>query len=215
MVRMNVRRMADPAFRQRQFDGLREPHIAPFTELVDDLVAQAGRGWMPYIAPLYGGVNARVLSIFRDPGPKTQDGTGSGMLCCQNDDPSAELHATLLADAGIPVTELLPWNAYPWYINRKPTVDELDAATGALKRLIDLAPALKVVMLHGGDARTGWRRFVRRYPAAAKGLVTVETYHTSRQAFWHKDPAVRLQRRAKLSADFVHVADLLRTGSST
>lgn len=207
---MSVRRMSDPAFRRSQFDGLRDPHIAPFTELVDDLVERSGRGWMPYIAPMYGGTNARVLSIFRDPGPKTQDGTGSGMLCCQNDDPSAELHATLLANAGIPVAELLPWNAYPWYINRKPTGDELDAAAGALKRLIDLAPDLTVVMLHGGDARVGWRRFARQFPTAANHLVTVETYHTSRQAFWHKDPAVRAQRRAKLDADFAHVADLLR-----
>ena len=211
MIRMDFRRMADPVFRKRQFDGLREPHIAPFTELVDDLVAGGGRGWMPYIAPMYGGVNARVLSIFRDPGPKTQDGTGSGMLCCQNDDPSAELHATLLAEAGIPVAELLPWNSYPWYINRKPTGEELDVAADALKRLIDLAPDLRIVMLHGGDARTGWRRFARRYPATANGLVTVETYHTSRQAFWHKDPDVRAQRRAKLSADFAHAADLLRS----
>jgi hypothetical protein len=188
---MSVRRMSDPAFRRSQFDGLRDPHIAPFTELVDDLRDRAGRGWMPYIAPMYGGVNARVLSIFRDPGPKTQDGAGSGMLCCQNEDPSAELHATLLADAGIPVAELLPWNAYPWYINRKPSGAELDAAAGALKRLIDLAPALEVVMLHGGDAQAGWRRFARQFPATANRMAPAKTYHTSRQAFWHKNPAVR------------------------
>ena len=168
MIRMDVRRMADPVFRKRQFDGLREPHIAPFTELVDDLVAGGDRGWMPYIAPMYGGVNARVLSIFRDPGPKTQNDTGSGMLCCQNDDPSAELHATLLTEAGIPVAELLPWKASPWYITRKPTGKERDSAADALKRLIALAPRIRIVMLHGGDARTGWRRFARRYPAAAK-----------------------------------------------
>ena len=156
-------------------------------------------------------MNARVLSIFRDPGPKTEDHTGSGMLCCQNDDPSAELHATLLADAGIPVAELLPWNSDPWYINRKSTGEEIDVAANALKRLIDLAPDLRIVILHGGGARTGWRRFARRYPATANGLVTVETYHTSRQAFWHKDPDVRAQRRAKLSADFAHAANLLRS----
>jgi hypothetical protein len=207
---MSFRRMRDPEFRRRQHDGLRRPHIAPFTALVDALVAEGGRGWMPYIAPLYGGVDARVLSILRDPGPKTRDGTGSGMLCCENDDPSAELLATLLDEAGVPVRELLPWNAYPWYINRKPTGDELDAAGDALRRLMALAPRLRVVMLHGGDARAGWRRFTRRYPGSVRGLSVVETYHTSRQAFWHRDRAVREQRRAKLSADFAAVAAILR-----
>jgi hypothetical protein len=32
-----------------------------------------------------------VLSVLRDPGPKIQDTIGSGFLCLENDDPTAEL----------------------------------------------------------------------------------------------------------------------------
>lgn len=58
-------------------------------------------------------------------------------------------------EAHLPVGELLPWNAYPWYINRKPTTAELDAAAEPLRRLIGLLPRLRVVLLHGGDAQKG------------------------------------------------------------
>jgi hypothetical protein len=206
------RRMRDPEFRADQFARLHEPHIAPITDFTDDLVEHGGRGWMPYLAPMYGGVAARVLSIFRDPGPKAHEQGGSGFLCVENDDPSAERYATLLEEAGLPVRELLPWNAYPWYINRKPTTAELDAAAEPLRRLIGLLPRLRVVLLHGGDAQQGWRRFARRYPDVAnrRDLAVIKTYHTSRQAFWHPDPTVRNQRLAKLRIDLAHAAALLR-----
>jgi hypothetical protein len=186
-----------------------DPHIAPLNRLVDDLIATSGRGWMPHIAPMYGGVHARVLAILRDPGPATQSQTGSGMLCVENDDPSAERYGALLAEAGLPVSELVPWNAYPWYINRKPTVEELDAGADALRRLIVVLPRLRVVLLHGGDAQSGWRRFTRRFPGAARDLIVVPTYHTSPQAFWHRDPAVRAERLAKLRGDLALVVRIL------
>jgi hypothetical protein len=64
---------------------------------VDELRSE-GRGWAPYVAPIYGGVNARLLSVLRDPGPMTDPtARGSGFLCLENDDPAAERFATLLA----------------------------------------------------------------------------------------------------------------------
>src|SRR5215211_5814233 len=86
-----VRRMRDPGFRLEQERGRYAPHVRPVNELVDELRCRHGRGWMPYVAPWHGGVLARVLSVLRDPGPKTQDGVGSGFLCIENDDPTAEL----------------------------------------------------------------------------------------------------------------------------
>lgn len=207
------RRMRDRAFRDAQHAHLRDPHIAPFTELIDGLRHVPGRGWMPYLAPMYGGVHARVLSIFQDPGPMTEQGTGSGMLCCESDDPSAQVHASLLAEAGIPYRELLPWNAYPWYIHkqqRRVTAADLDAAADPLRRLIGLAPRLRIVMLHGGLARDGWRRFRSKCPSTARPLTVVETFHTSRTAFRHPDPAVRQARMNDLRRAFAEVAALLR-----
>lgn len=202
------RRMRDAAFRQSQLDHLHAPHIAPLTDLIDELIRTSGRGWMPYIAPLYGGVNARMLSVLRDPGPATQAGRGSGLLCCENDDATADLMATLMDEVGLPTSAMLPWNAYPWYINRKPTAAELEAGTEPLRRVIELLPELRVVLLHGGDAHTAWRRFARQCPTVADGPAVIATYHTSRQAFWHKDPAVRQERLDKLRADLARAVAL-------
>jgi hypothetical protein len=71
-----------------------DEHIAPINRLVDSLQEATGR-WLPYVAPMYGGVHARLLSLLRDPGPKTQREGGSGFLCMENDDPTAEAIATL------------------------------------------------------------------------------------------------------------------------
>ena len=210
--------MSDPAFRRDQERGIYLPHVESLNRLVDELrspdewlpyVAPV-LGWLPYVAPVLGGVNARVLAIFRDPGPKTRDGVGSGMLCPENDDVSAERHCALLAHAGIEVGDLTGWNSYPWYINRKPTSAEIDRGLPVLKRVIDLCPNLAVVMAHGGDAHLAWRRFRRQYPHIGKSLTTVETYHTSRQALFHPNPDVRDQREAHLRDSFEQAAAVLR-----
>ncbi|WP_052762081.1 uracil-DNA glycosylase family protein [Jiangella alkaliphila] len=91
--------MADPAFRAEQERGRYAPHVRPINEFVDTLRDQDGRGWMPHVAPLHGGVEARLLSLLRDPGPKTRDGVGSGFLCIENDDPTAELQDIAFREA--------------------------------------------------------------------------------------------------------------------
>jgi hypothetical protein len=202
--------MRDPQFRQQQADDLRAPHVAPVNALVDELINPAGRGWVPYVASLYGGVNARVLNIHRDPGPKThsQHG-GSGFLCTENDDASAERFATLLDSAGIAVSETLSWNAYPWYINRSPRAAELEAGVEPLRQLLGLLARLRVVMLHGGSARDGWRRLARRHPDLVLRLEVVPTYHTSNQAFIGP-PEVRAARMTALREAFARTARILQ-----
>ena len=202
--------MRDPQFRQQQVDGLRAPRVAPVNALVDELIDPSGRGWVPYVAPVYGGVNARVLNIHRDPGPKThsQHG-GSGFLCTENDDASAERFATLLDSVGIAVSETLSWNAYPWYINRKPRAAELEAGVEPLRRLLGLLPRLRVVMLHGRDAQAGWRRLELWHPDLVRRLVVVPTYHTSNQAFIGP-PEVREARMAALREAFARTARILQ-----
>lgn len=200
--------MADLEFRHEQWEHRYDDHIAPINRLVDELQVESERGWLPYVAPMYGGVKARLLSVLRDPGPKTRTDQGSGFLSMENDDPSAELIAGYFADAGIDASDVVPWNVYPWYINRDPTALELDAGIEPLNRLIGLLPGLQVVMLHGGTARKGWRRFVRRFPGIVglRKLCVIETHHTSRQAFWHRDPAVREERKENLRQAFTSAA---------
>jgi hypothetical protein len=76
-VNFLVRRMSDVEFRLRQYQRRYDPHVKPINELVDRLRDPQGRGWVPYIAPVHGGVDSWILSILRDPGPATQDGVGS------------------------------------------------------------------------------------------------------------------------------------------
>ncbi len=207
-----ARRMADTKFRKNQLEHRYDEHIAPFNRLVDELRNDNERGWAPYIAPMYGGVKARLLSILRDPGPKTQDNTGSGFLCMENDDPTAEALCRLFVGVGIGAEDIVPWNAYPWYINRKPKAAELDAGVEPMRKLIELLPYLQVVMLHGGDALSGWNRLTRRYPKllADRNLSVISTYHTSSQAFITPDPAEREARKEHLRESFREAARCLK-----
>lgn len=203
-----ARRMADETFRNQQWQHRYDAHMAPLNHLVDEVRNDTRSEWAPYIAPMYGGVHARLLSVLRDPGPKTKEGNGSGFLCMENDDPTAEAISHFFAEVGIGATDIVPWNIYPWYINRAPNSAELQAGIEPLKRMIELLPKLQVVMLHGGSARCGWKQLTRRYPdmVASRKLTVIATYHTSRQAFWHADPAVREARKEHLRTAFQEAA---------
>ena len=205
------RRMSDPRFRQQQKDRMRAPNVAPINALVDELNDPSGRGWVPYVSPDYGGVDARVLNIYRDPGPKThRQHDGSGFLCAENDDASAERFATLLDGAGIPVGETLSWNAYPWYIyDHRPGAAELEAGVEPLRRLLGLLPRLRVAMLHGGSAQDGWKRLGRRHPDLVSRLEILPTFSTANRAFIGT-PAVRAERMAKLKEAFARTARILQ-----
>jgi hypothetical protein len=148
--------MADRAFREAQFRSRYDEHIGPINRLVDDLRGSE-RGWLPYVPPMYGGVHARLLSLLRDPGPKTQMDVGSSFISMENDDATAETLCDLFSSAEIPAQDIVPWNVYPWYINREPTAKELQAGIDPLMRLLALLPKLRVVMLHGLSAQAGWK----------------------------------------------------------
>lgn len=209
-VRGMPKEMAVQEFRQQQWDARYAPHIAPVNDYVDQLRKMA-RGWAPYVAPMHGGVEARVLSILRDPGPATQDGVGSGFICVENNDGSAELQSILLEKAGIAPFDLLPWNAYPWYINRAPRASELDAGVQTILHLLDLASKLEVVLLQGGDADRAWRRLLRIAPSVERDreLTVVRTLHPSPQALIVRDPDQRAARVARRRDAFHEVAALL------
>lgn len=116
--------MKEHAFRQEQIANIYRAHIKPINELVDQL-KDSENGWMPYVAPLYGGKDARLLSILRDPGPKTQIDGGRGFICLENDDSTAELMCSMFEKHNISPSDAMLWNIYPWYINQKPSVEQI------------------------------------------------------------------------------------------
>lgn len=168
-----------------------DPHVRPINELVDQLRLEQPDKFIPYVAPTYGGTNARLLALLQDPGPKTnpQNTNGSGMLCIENDDESAARYKMFLADAGIDVCDMQAWNAFPWHVRE---LSERDPITGykypaadvtggidALVRLIALLPKVRVVLLHGRVAQAAWQRYVALAPDRASNIQAVETWHTS------------------------------------
>jgi len=203
--------MRELVFRQWQVDHRMDPHIAPINKLVAELKNREGRGWLPEVAPVHGGVNARVLSVLRDPGPKTQEGKGSGFLCIENDDPTAEAQCALFEEHGIAPGWVLPWNAYPWYIDRAPRAAEKDAGAGVLCEVIDLVPTLQAVFLQGNDAIDVWKRVLRLRPAVVheRNLEVIESIHPGRQALWTSDPAERAARKDKQRNAFQHLVAAL------
>jgi hypothetical protein len=204
-----VRRMAEVGFRGAQERDRYASHVRPINQLVDGLRDRDGRGWIPHVAPWHGGVEAAMLSVLRDPGPMVREGVGSGFLCIENDDPTAESQCHAFEAVGIAAGDLTPWNAYPWYINRAPGPAELEAGVEPLVALIGLMPRLRVVLLQGQHAQSSWRRLNRRHPELmqANQLTVVSTYHPSRQALWSADPAVRQTRIQHRLAAYRQAAD--------
>ncbi|NEM90881.1 uracil-DNA glycosylase [Galbitalea soli] len=182
--------------------------------MVDSIRDRDGRGWAPYVAPLHGGIDAQVLSILRDPGPATQAGVGSGFLAVENDDPTAERQMVLFESAGIRPRQVLPWNAYPWYVNRAPSAAELEAGAEVIVELLELLPELRVILLQGRDAEAGWKRAARRLPAPIeeRGVRVVATIHPGRQALFTPDCVERARRVAHQESAFAEVRELVRQG---
>lgn len=173
--------MRAPEFRADQHARLHEPHISPITRLVDSL--RTPERWLPYVAPIHGGVRARIVTVLRDPGRGTADSGGSGMLCVENDDQTAATMSGLMESAGLSPNDFMPWNAYPWFIDRAPTDAEIRSATPALMSLLALLPDLEVVLLHGAEARSAWRAATDLHPAIyRRRLVVMEAYHPSVRA---------------------------------
>jgi uracil-DNA glycosylase len=180
------RRNADPAFVADQLAHRHDPHVEPINRLVDHL--STDDRWMPYVSPIMGGVNAKVLFVFQDPGPKTAPERGSGMLSPENDDPSAELLMRCLAAAGLPLKAMTAWNAYPWYLPQQqtPTASMLEAGTGPLERLLELLPDVTVVCLCGSVAHDFWDRFQKIYPSI-DGRYAIKTLHPSHRGITRGD----------------------------
>ena len=126
-----------------------DPHVRPINELVDSL--RERERWMPYIAPDHGGINARVLSVLRDPGKGTHIDGGSGFLSIENNDETAEAMSVRFAAAGIAISDITPWNSYPWFIDRAPTGPEVRLGVPPLLAIARMMTNLQVVLLHGNE----------------------------------------------------------------
>ncbi|GAB7102623.1 hypothetical protein JCM4814A_09370 [Streptomyces phaeofaciens JCM 4814] len=92
-------------------------------EWVERLRDRLGDGEsVPWFDPASGGVEARGLFLLEAPGQKSVGAeaglrrTGTGIICVDNDDQTAQNCWTLRSEAGLPYRESLHWNIVPWYL---------------------------------------------------------------------------------------------------
>jgi uracil-DNA glycosylase len=165
---------------ERKRARLREPHVAPLTAYVEGLRRARGSDDVPWFDPDEAGVGARILLLLEAPGPRAALAKGSGFVSPDNDDQTAQNMWTFLRAAGIDRRrEVVTWNIVPWYVGdgtriRAVTARDLDEARPALRALLALLPALRVVVLLGGAAQRGWDRV-----GVETGLPTVRAKHPS------------------------------------
>jgi hypothetical protein len=172
---------------QRKLGLLREPHIEPLTAYVESLRLERGGGEaVPWFDPTEAGVRARILLLLEAPGPRAVGATdprpaaaGSGFISPDNNDASAETMWRLLGEAGVVRSrDVATWNIVPWYVGdglriRPVSTADLDESAPAIRRLIDLLPDLRVVVLLGKKAARGWKRL------GIDSLVVLEGPHPS------------------------------------
>jgi hypothetical protein len=144
----------------RKLALLDDPHIGALSDFVRRL--QTARGAVPYFDPTEAGAEARILMLFENPGRRANAAQGSGFISPDNDDPTANNMWHFLRDAGIEGRrDVVAWNIVPWYLGDderigKVTKADIAEARPALAELLDLLPALKVVILFGKKAQEGW-----------------------------------------------------------
>jgi hypothetical protein len=207
-----TRRMRDPEFRAQQLRDLYAPQVKPLNKLVDEFRVGGDR-WLPHVAPLHGGVAARLMWLGADPGPRPSpvDRPQDDFLCVENDDAASARIGALLKRAGIDPADTCPWNAYPWYVDREPSAADLKAGLEPLRRVLELLEQLEVLVLLGSAAQRSWRAFRSTYPDDT-GWYTVLTTHGIGEEDQAPTNAQRHQLREEQAAVFLEAGLLLRSG---
>ncbi|MEU6151204.1 uracil-DNA glycosylase [Actinosynnema sp. NPDC047251] len=176
----------DPRIVARKMTLLQAPHMKPLTEFARRIGTDR-KVDVPLFDPASGGVKAKVLLLLESPGPaSTATRAGSGLISLDNDDQTAVNGFTALKESGLSREVCLNWNVVPWYLTgHAPTPADLRAAVPYLVELLGLLKELKVVVVLGTPAGTGWSLSGRGY-----GLKVFNAPHPSPQSI-NRDRATR------------------------
>ncbi|MFC0315601.1 hypothetical protein ACFQNE_11055 [Gordonia phosphorivorans] len=185
---LTQQKCGDKTYREDLYRRRFEPNVRQINDYVERLRAQRSGAFIPYLSAEYGGVNARLLTLYQDPGPQTDPSNplGSGMLSLENADLSAARAKYFLDRAGIDVSEIVSWNAYPWTKPHPQTPDTDREAALALVGFLGLVPDLAVVVLNGKVAQRIWKVAKQIDPGVGNRVTAYSTFHPSPRVI---DPA--------------------------
>jgi len=131
---------------RRRLEMLNHPHISPLESYFQNLDRD-----IPHFDPCDGGINARLLLLLQDPGPKVRT---TGFISRNNPDLTALNVLNLISNAGIPRRETLLWNFVPWHLDGKAIRKSHETEAEILFRaLLRLCPNLRVILLFGFEAQ--------------------------------------------------------------
>ena len=148
--------LASAEERQRRISLMALPHIRTLADYLSQLRISLGPGFdTPSFDPCDGGAGAKALFLLEAPGPKA---VSSAFVSRNNPDPTAKNLCGLLADAHLPRSATLIWNAVPYYVGeagkiRAVNSKDLQLSRPFLKELLGLLPELMVVVLMGKKAQ--------------------------------------------------------------
>lgn len=173
--------MSDSEERNARLAQRYAAHVEPINRgIVDRLRRSPGRSETPYVDPASGGVNALLLLLLSDPGPRAAgSGRSSGMISWDNDDDTAEMCARLFAEVGISWQDALPWNVVPWPTSSLRRAD-WEAGGRIVLDLLDLCPRLVCVLPLGIQVGREWDA-LRRSSRRAAGLTRLTGPHPSKR----------------------------------
>ncbi|THJ68559.1 uracil-DNA glycosylase [Arthrobacter echini] len=153
--------MADPAYREQQWNQRYDPQIEDVNRLCDTLAESKPGSSVPYIDPIHDVDGCKIVSLFSNPGPSLP----SGFMSFENDDPASIRMAEIYDAAGLRPDAFMPWNAYPWYIpdgkERALTMDQISDGVKPLLSFLQQVPRASALVAHGADAHKAARRLMK------------------------------------------------------
>ncbi|MFG3616647.1 uracil-DNA glycosylase family protein [Nocardia sp. NPDC047654] len=146
--------------RERAAAAIEMPHVRALNQLVDRIEADTRSENLPYIDPLFGGVAAELLFVLKAPeGDADPDLRDRRFLSWDNDDVGAENFFRTCAATGLDRARCTAWNACPFPITGgAPSRFELGRAEPYTRRMLELLPRLRVVVLLGRPAQRAWQK---------------------------------------------------------
>lgn len=181
-------------FLRRKKARLKEAHVAPINDLVDEIRRERGQ-FVPYVDPDSGGVRARVLFVLESPARPAAH--GSGMLSPDNDDGTAANLWQAYRASGLPRNAAVHWNAVPWFIgneSRELNVSSAQVADGHsyLRRLLEMTEDVQVVVAMGKPAQASLRRL--ESDLEQRGIRLIDCIHPSPRKQRSRGPPTGDQR---------------------